>query len=241
MPPAIKLLGALAALALAAARPGAARRLPAAAAGLTRRLRPAPPPPPPPAEDAVPELPIFKMLSYAGLAGAVNLNDESGAEDKLVVCYNRTVSRTAPLLVYPDLDNQNGTLFVSADTGASWDKLPIVSRACPDPGQPPAPLAPRTASYTVGMAVDNSTGFDRILILGGDGDTTNNVYYSDDCGVSWDCYDGEQEWDPRGACRVLRAARALRAHWLLCGLCAHRTASLAQHPFLHPLTTSPVA
>jgi hypothetical protein len=35
----------------------------------------------------------------AGLAGAVNLNDESGAEDKLVVCYNRTVSRTTPLLL----------------------------------------------------------------------------------------------------------------------------------------------
>jgi len=221
------LLAVLAALTLAAARPRAMRaqraqsalsrqaptqELPASrppplakplrpATPVSRHLRPAATPPALLVDEVgVPELQVFKMLSYAGLAGAVNVNDVFGAEDKLTVCYNRTTIRTAPLLVYPDLDNLNGTLFVSADVGASWDTLPIVSNACPDPNQPPAPVAPRNSGYTVGMTVDNSTGYDRILILGGDGDQTNNVYYSDDCGITWDCFDGEQEWDPRGAC-----------------------------------------
>jgi len=152
------------------------------------------------------ELEVFRMLSYSGLNGAINIGDDFGAEDKLVLCYNRSTVRSAGsgILVYPDLDNMNGTLFVSIDEGSgvgvSWSTIPITSVACPDPNQPPAPLAPRNSGYTVGITLDNSTGFDRILILGGDGDETNNVYYSDDCGATFFCYDGEQEWDPRGEC-----------------------------------------
>lgn len=138
----------------------------------------------------------FTMQSYNGLIGAVDLGDEFGPEDKLQVCYNQTTTRTTPLLVYPDLDG-TGTLFVSADMGKTWATSPITSYACPDPGQPSSPLAPRDAGYTMGVTVDNTTGFDRLVILGGDGDATNNVYYSDDCGLSWNCYDGEQIWDPR--------------------------------------------
>ena len=47
------------------------------------------------------------------------------------------------------------------------------------------------------QVVNNVTGFDRLIVLGGDNWATNNVYYSDDCGVTWYCYDGDQQWSAR--------------------------------------------
>ena len=84
------------------------------------------------------------------------------------------------------------------DPGAqTWTGFDIIANACPDPDQPPAPLVPRDSGYTAGIMYDKGQGGgDRLLVLGGDQDE-NNVYFSDDCGRSWSCYDGENYWDPR--------------------------------------------
>ena len=79
-----------------------------------------------------------------------------------------------PALVFVDLDIV-GTIYTSTDIGVSWVKSAINALPCPDPAQPPAPLVPRDAGYTVGVVNNNVTGLDRLLVLGGDA-MENNVY-----------------------------------------------------------------
>lgn len=137
----------------------------------------------------------FELRSFSGLAGAIDLGQNFGAEDKLLFCRNGSTA-APPLLVFPDLD-ATGTLYVSTDQGLSWTIQPIQAFPCSDPNQAPSPLVPRSTSYTVGLVMNNVTSNDRLIVIGGEADE-NNVYYSDDCGVTWMCYDGEQIWDPRG-------------------------------------------
>ena len=57
----------------------------------------------------------------------------------------------------------------------------------------------------MGVMFGKNGASDRLILLGGD-DEENNVYYSDDCGATFFCYDGfpspdpsgDQDWDPRG-------------------------------------------
>lgn len=137
----------------------------------------------------------FTLLNYGALTGVPDLSDQFGAEDKMVFCNNPTFSAN-PALVFIDLD-VTGKLYLSLDQGVTWDVETINAVPCPDPNQPPAPLVPRNGGYTVGVVQNNVTGFDRLIVLGGDDGVENNVYYSDDCGETFYCYDGDQIWDPR--------------------------------------------
>jgi hypothetical protein len=96
----------------------------------------------------------------------------------------------------------NGVTITYNTAEQFWERIPINQTACPDPNQPPAPLTPRDSGYTIGV-VQTAGGGDRLLLLGGDAGE-NNVYYSDDCGRTFLCYDGvpsedpNQAWDARG-------------------------------------------
>jgi hypothetical protein len=53
------------------------------------------------------------------------------------------------------------------------------------------------------------------LIIGGKTDlieSENNVYYSDNCGLVWECYDGQQAWDPRDFATVIQPNGVLPAN-----------------------------
>ena len=83
--------------------------------------------------------------------------------------------------------------------GGKWSTKRIVPHACPDAGNPA--LLPRDGggSYVVGRTAINGSAAlgDRLLVIGGD-DNSNNMYYSDDCGVNWFCFDGPQPWTTFG-------------------------------------------
>lgn len=83
--------------------------------------------------------------------------------------------------------------------GNSWTSSRINPKACPDAGNPA--LLPRdlVGAYTVGLTHVNGSADlgDRLIVIGGD-DGNNNIYWSDDCGTTWFCYDGEQPWSPFG-------------------------------------------
>ena len=59
------------------------------------------------------------------------------------------------------------------------------------------PLVPRDNAYDVAVINVAGTGRDRVLIVGGDAKEAN-IYYSDDGGRSFQCYDGPQIFSPRG-------------------------------------------
>ena len=83
--------------------------------------------------------------------------------------------------------------------GSQWVSSSIKALPCPDPGNPP--LLPRdfVAAYTVGLTKVGgaASGNDRLIVIGGD-DGSNNMYWSDDCGSTFSCYDGEQPWSAYG-------------------------------------------
>lgn len=58
------------------------------------------------------------------------------------------------------------------------------------------------SGYSVGVVSMNA--HDRLMIVGGDGGESNNIYFSDDCGISWNCYDGDQPCVLGVACVVSR-------------------------------------
>ena len=126
----------------------------------------------------------FTLLSADVLSGVPDAGNGFGPEDKLVPCNGK--------LVFVDLDDAAPSSRVfSYDTGTgAWRSDVITANACPDPSQ--GGLLPRSAGYTVGSAAGPSG--DRLLVLGGSESGENNVYFSDTCGLTWDCYDGPQVW-----------------------------------------------
>lgn len=86
-------------------------------------------------------------------------------------------------------------MLSSGDGGATWTSTRITALPCPDPGNPP--LIPRSVlnGYTVGVATVG--GVSRLIILDGE-EYDNNLFYSDDCGVTWLCYDSDQPWSTSG-------------------------------------------
>ena len=100
--------------------------------------------------------------------------------------------------VSPPARRYNRGTALQYDSGSNtWTPYTINAAACPDPDQPPAPLVPRDSGYTLGVMFGKGQGGgDRLLVLGGNQDE-NNVYYSDDCGRTWSCFDGVNIWDPR--------------------------------------------
>jgi hypothetical protein len=83
--------------------------------------------------------------------------------------------------------------------GSNWRSNRIVPKNCPDAGNPALLPRDRIGAYTVGhtrIGGDPTKG-DRLLIVGGD-DTSQNMYWSDDCGKTWLCFDGKQPWTKFG-------------------------------------------
>ena len=113
-------------------------------------------------------------------------NDGFGAEDKLVACKGN--------LVFLDLDNSQGVLFTYTTATSAWGKQTLVQPTC-DGGASP-PLWPRDAGYVVAVTKSPATSQDRMIVLGGD-DNDVNVWWSDDCGVTWTCSTQAQAWVPR--------------------------------------------
>ena len=83
--------------------------------------------------------------------------------------------------------------------GAQWSSTRIKPQACPDSGNPALLPRDRVGAYTVGTTKigGNPAAGDRLLVIGGD-DQSNNVYHSDNCGVTWYCFDGEEPWTVAG-------------------------------------------
>jgi hypothetical protein len=81
----------------------------------------------------------------------------------------------------------------------TWSSKRIVPHACPDAGNPALLPRDRVGTYVVGRTAINGSAAlgDRLLVIGGD-DSSNNVYYSDNCGVDWFCFDGDQPWTTFG-------------------------------------------
>lgn len=122
-----------------------------------------------------------------------NPADKFGAEDKLAFCNKK--------LVFIDLDIAGGEYF-SYD-GTNWSQGNIPAVTCSD-GSPP--LYPRDSGYTVGTtAHPNIVGQDRLIIIGGDVNDTN-VYYSDDCGLSWTCSIIAEAWVSRNYATLVHTA-----------------------------------
>ena len=83
--------------------------------------------------------------------------------------------------------------------GAKWSSARIKPQACPDSGNPALLPRDRVGTYTVGttkIGGDPAAG-DRLLVIGGD-DQSNNVYWSDNCGTTWYCFDGKEPWTEAG-------------------------------------------
>jgi hypothetical protein len=77
----------------------------------------------------------------------------------------------------------------------TWSTKRITPHACPDAGNPALLPRDRIGTYVVGRTAINGSAAlgDRLLVIGGD-DGSNNVYWSDNCGVDWYCFDGDQPW-----------------------------------------------
>ncbi len=119
----------------------------------------------------------FTQLTADYLLPVADPGNGFGPEDKLLVCNDA--------LVFIDLDSGTSqALQYSYDTYAGvWSTQGIVNHTCPDAGQ--GGLLPRDSGYTVGQTAGPFG--DRLLVLGGSpgANDENNVYYSDDCGVTW--------------------------------------------------------
>ena len=137
----------------------------------------------------------FTLLSADILKGVPDAGNGFGPEDKLVPCNDK--------VVFVDLDDASPTSYAYTYTVGTgeWRTDAITANACPDPSQ--GGLIPRNSGYTVGSAAGPFG--DRLLVLGGSEDGENNVYFSDDCGVTWDCYDGDQVWSNRKFAPVLHS------------------------------------
>jgi len=117
-------------------------------------------------------------------------NDGFGAEDKLVACD----SGAGPGLIFIDLDNNMGVQLRYSVADGSSTSVAIPAVQCNAGAQPP--LYPRDSGYVVTTTKSPATQRDRMIILGGD-PSDANIWYSDDCGVTWVCSTQPQAWNPR--------------------------------------------
>lgn len=176
-----------------------ARRLPLLVAALAASLARAQSPSPAPAA-----MGGITQITANFLTGTADVNDGFGAEDKMAICNGD--------LVFIDLDElaTNVWRYIYRPATGGWSKDQLTANQCPDSGQ--GGLVPRDTTYVVGQTV-GPYGGDRLLVLGGAAtggiNDENNVYYSDDCGLTWSCYDGEQVWQPRDFAAVLNPSGAL--------------------------------
>ena len=134
----------------------------------------------------------FTQLTPNALIDVPDLTNAFGPEDKFLAVQYGGINA----LIFVDLDIE-GFLYVSTNKGLAWSKYNITALPCPDPAQPPAPLLPRDSGYTIGLVKNNLTGDDRLLLIGGDGYATNNVYYADAPYTTWMCWDGDQVFSAR--------------------------------------------
>ncbi len=147
----------------------------------------------------------FTLLTVGQYADFLNVADPAdgfGAEDKLVACKGD--------LVFVDLDESVGTLFKYATATGVWSRAPIADTVC-DGGNSP-PMWPRDAGYVV--AVTQNPTPDRLIVLGGD-PADVNVWFSDDCGITWTCSTTPQAWQPRQYAATVDAAGILQGNPLV--------------------------
>ena len=128
--------------------------------------------------------------------------DGFGPEDKLVACKGD--------LVFVDLDNAAGTLFKYTTLTSTWSTQPIATTVCNGGASPP--MWPRDAGYVV--AVTQNPTPDRLVVLGGD-PADVNVWFSDDCGATWQCSNTPQAWVPRQYAATVDAAGILAGNPLV--------------------------
>jgi hypothetical protein len=136
----------------------------------------------------------FTLLSKDILSNTADPTNDFGNEDKLIECNSN--------LVYVNLDDAGTAadeVMTYTTSTSKWTTQKVIANDCPDAGE--GGLLPRDGGYSVG-SVAGPYGKDRLLILGGT-QFENNVYYSDDCGVTWDCHDGDQFWNARSYSPVL--------------------------------------
>jgi len=129
-----------------------------------------------------------------------NPADGFGPEDKLVSCRGD--------LVFLDLDSAQGVLYKFATLSQLWSQTVLAPpAACPSGG---ASLWPRDQGYVLAVTNNAATGnLDRLVALGGSA-TDSNAFYSDDCGLVWNCIDGSQQpWVPRHYSAHVNAKGAL--------------------------------
>ena len=117
--------------------------------------------------------------------------DGFGPEDKLNACNGD--------LVFIDLDEVGGEWFKYTTATGAWSKGPIGASG----PQCPQPLYPRTGGYSVGLTKSDALT-DRLLVIGG-ANGEKNVYYSDDCGLTFSCYSANQVWDPKSYTNIVHA------------------------------------
>ena len=122
---------------------------------------------------------------------AINYNPAGSGNPRQGDCVLRACNDLPPL-TDPDADGYSAFSYhrgVTTHIGmdGTYQRIPLYAKPCPDPNQPPAPLTPRSNTYSIGV-VHLTSGYDRILVLGGD-NQENNVYFSEDCGITFTCYD----------------------------------------------------
>ena len=123
----------------------------------------------------------FTQLTADFLAGTSDPTAKYGPEDKLLAVNGN--------LVFIDIDQTPARVLTYDTSASSWSSSSVVAQACvpADPGQ----LVPRDNGYTVGVT-SNPLGTDRLIIVGGDLD--DNIWFSDDSGVTWQCSSPPQVW-----------------------------------------------
>lgn len=139
----------------------------------------------------------FTQLSPNALANVADPAEDFGPEDKLLACTDTEGDK----LVFVDLENATvgSTVYTYRFGSQAWSQSPVVSLPCPEGGG----LLPRDSGYTVG--VTRGPAGDRLLILGGSVLDGNNLYFSDDCGQTWVCYDADQIWQGRDFAPIIYA------------------------------------
>jgi len=150
----------------------------------------------------------FTQLTTNFLDGIADPTDEFGMEDKLVSCNGD--------IIFIDLDPDINDVwrYKYATSTGQWTKDRLTANQCPDAGN--GGLLPRDTAYVVSASAGPFG--DRLLIIGGKTDpidptqSENNVYFSDTCGLVWDCYDGQQAWDPRDFATVIQPNGVLPAN-----------------------------